>query len=1028
MNNTSFQKAENKNQSMVTSSFKKNEDVSFEKNAMPLRLGNTPAFNFGNINIHNSGNDLRVQPKLQINQPGDQYEQEADAMADKVMRMNDNELGRSSFNPSNFHIQRKCAECEKEDEEKKVQRKENNNSSQSVAPPVVYDVLNSSSGKRMDSTARLFMESRFNYDFGNIRIHDNDLAAKSANSINALAYTYGNNIVFNSARYKPHSIEGKKLLAHELTHVAQQRSANLSSYSSRSSNKSPTNASLIFRQEDVETKDKPTASGLVQDKSIRPPSEAALELLKRAHMYAQAGNHEKAKEFLKAIDKFIQMYKTSPNFDKWFADENGIQKTAAQMLINAAQNAPNRLLLEYRIADQPSEGQWKYEISSFSAAIPYLNILTGEAKLSYELADAPYATDAKARVKPWLQRYRTSIEEAESKFKIDRRAIAGAIAWEAIENVRSAWTPSSVGPGKVHIRKHPWSSDNSNTVAKQVEDEGYVPKQTGDERKKILAQPSGAITYIGAIMKAGADIAFTEGGFDISQNPEVLTWYYNSIDLVGWRDLIKNKQPGVSFDTSKNRMSVWVKQNLNFLEDAVGKPTFPSPFQKQSVETIQRKCRNEEKLMDNQDLSDGTNSLFESVFDSKKSNELALPKAARDFFEPRFEYDFTHVKIHTDSAANESAQSINAFAYTIGDNIFFNSGQYNPNTDSGRKLLAHELTHVVQQTGQIQRQEKDNEPITRENQEVHTLHELNASAAPEGDKWDRIARELFNKKDYQDYFDSIKSTSVTFLGQTVTKVHPELVSMLQEVEKELIIQKGPNYKAPIVSSTLRSKKGMHGWGMAIDFDVEQNPYILNESGEAKLDLELLTAYDHIAQFILGKTESDIHKLKKGRSGFGGTIDKVYDILKDESDAMKLYFSFLDNDIKLQSFINNEWAKKNPENIAPDVEQLKLQIRNDYEILGGATLTGKKRSTEPVCHVNKKGEPICNTPDRPFAPSSGGGKGDPEKGFLNLDKDFVIAMTEAGFAWGAIDIQGEPGDIQHFDLRLNGIGAKVLQKH
>ncbi|MGN6533176.1 MAG: hypothetical protein ACTHK0_15645, partial [Ginsengibacter sp.] len=122
MKSAAFQKAENKNQSMVGSLFQKNEDNFPEQNAVASKLTSTLSFNFDNINVHNSGNHLRVQPKLQINQPGDQYEQEADAMADKVMRMSDKDVSQRSFKTSNTTVQRKCAECEKEDEEKKVQR------------------------------------------------------------------------------------------------------------------------------------------------------------------------------------------------------------------------------------------------------------------------------------------------------------------------------------------------------------------------------------------------------------------------------------------------------------------------------------------------------------------------------------------------------------------------------------------------------------------------------------------------------------------------------------------------------------------------------------------------------------------------------------------------------------------------------------------------------------------------------------------------------------------------------------------
>jgi hypothetical protein len=74
-----------------------------------------------------------------------------------------------------------------------------------------------------------------------------------------------------------------------------------------------------------------------------------------------------------------------------------------------------------------------------------------------------------------------------------------------------------------------------------------------------------------------------------------------------------------------------------------------------------------------------------------------LSNEARNFYEPRFGYDFSQVKVHTDTVAAKSAQSINALAYTSGNNIVFNHNQFNENSENGKKLLAHELTHVVQQ-------------------------------------------------------------------------------------------------------------------------------------------------------------------------------------------------------------------------------------------------------------------------------------------------------------------------------------------
>lgn len=80
-----------------------------------------------------------------------------------------------------------------------------------------------------------------------------------------------------------------------------------------------------------------------------------------------------------------------------------------------------------------------------------------------------------------------------------------------------------------------------------------------------------------------------------------------------------------------------------------------------------------------------------------------LDPGTRAFFEPRFGADFSQVRVHTGAGAESSAQSIGALAYTLGSDVVFNAGQYTPETQQGRRLLAHELAHVVQQGRGIRR-------------------------------------------------------------------------------------------------------------------------------------------------------------------------------------------------------------------------------------------------------------------------------------------------------------------------------------
>ncbi|HEY1938455.1 MAG TPA: DUF4157 domain-containing protein [Candidatus Angelobacter sp.] len=173
------------------------------------------------------------QRKLVVNEPGDQYEQEADRVAEQVMRMPEPcvSQAKSSLDAAPV-VQRKCAQCEKEEklqrkcamceEEEKLQRKESQGASaeSAFAPPIVNDVLRSP-GQPLDSATRAFFEPRFNYDFSRVRIHSDGRAAKSARSVGAMAYTVAPHIAFGENHYEPGSDTGKRLLAHELTHIVQ---------------------------------------------------------------------------------------------------------------------------------------------------------------------------------------------------------------------------------------------------------------------------------------------------------------------------------------------------------------------------------------------------------------------------------------------------------------------------------------------------------------------------------------------------------------------------------------------------------------------------------------------------------------------------------------------------------------------------------------------------------------------------------------------------------------------------------------
>jgi len=151
-----------------------------------------------------------LQPKLTIGQPNDKYEQEADRVADKVMRMPE---------PG---VQRQVEP--EEEEEETLQAKQLGGKTPQMGPSqeTQIDSLRGG-GLPLYRSLRKFFEPRFGYGFSRVRIHTDSQAAEAARASKAQAFTLGRDIVFGSRQFAPGTREGRRLLAHELTHVVQQR-------------------------------------------------------------------------------------------------------------------------------------------------------------------------------------------------------------------------------------------------------------------------------------------------------------------------------------------------------------------------------------------------------------------------------------------------------------------------------------------------------------------------------------------------------------------------------------------------------------------------------------------------------------------------------------------------------------------------------------------------------------------------------------------------------------------------------------
>ena len=169
----------------------------------------------------------RIQPKLKVVESEDVYEKEANRVAERIMRSETSEQPYFQIESGGKRIKSKFKSCREKEDSKKfsISRMENSSRGQvDVTDKTTRNINNivNQTGSSLDIPTREFMQSRFGYDFGNVRIHTDESAAISATSVNALAYTMGNDVIFGKGHYQPNTFEGKSLLAHELTHVVQQ--------------------------------------------------------------------------------------------------------------------------------------------------------------------------------------------------------------------------------------------------------------------------------------------------------------------------------------------------------------------------------------------------------------------------------------------------------------------------------------------------------------------------------------------------------------------------------------------------------------------------------------------------------------------------------------------------------------------------------------------------------------------------------------------------------------------------------------
>jgi hypothetical protein len=597
-----------------------------------------------------------IQPKLALNQPNDPHEQEADRIADRVIRMSASQT--HEFKPSlPLHfpllVQRKCAACE-EEEEQVVRRKEAGANPQMSASPNVSPALNSP-GQPLDPDTRTFMEQRLDHDFGNVRVHTDHPASESARAVNALAFTLGRDVVFAPGQYRPESDPGRRLLAHELTHVVQQSSSHVSEI-----------------QRVIE---------------VRPPGRGEAtafgrrqELIDRMNQVS-TGTRFRLDGQVLALDEVLGG--TLTNFEQQIRRLMGLTDIVPMRLITSAGRA----------------GGGPVTVDDFPSAYVDLDDLLASDDLSFQM-NLIHLLVERSRVRNYARRIGTASLGRDPATGLPpaefTRAHNVGIEAEA-ELLRSV-----IGDPTIRFNFEE-NKPNGTVVFAFRSNEGYrifhvfrgagralqhgeIFVQTRDDRRLTIVQ------LIAERAAAAAAAAPPVAAPPVAAPPVAAP----PVAAPPVQPKLALSQPNDLYELEADRVA-----------DRVMRVTEPG---------LQRKCA----------CSSGTTCSecqpAEEVTHRKAGNAASTPgrfaaenplgglgegrplePAVRSFFEPRFGQDFSQVRLHTNRRAENSAAALGAKAFTYGNSIAFANGHYDPASDEGRRLLAHELTHIVQQPGQLAR-------------------------------------------------------------------------------------------------------------------------------------------------------------------------------------------------------------------------------------------------------------------------------------------------------------------------------------
>jgi len=589
-----------------------------------------------------------------------------------------------------------------------------------------------SPGQSLDVSIRVEMESRFAHDFANVRVHWDATAADAARAVNARAYTLGNDIVFGAGAYEPHTQAGKRLLAHELTHVVQQGDAK-DAPSRRLANAAFTLSQPSDRAEQEASRG---ADAIIHGMDFAPSARIAPgAIIQRAD-----------DEWNKVYDEHRARTKSYETFKGGLGELKATSESGGRG-IPAAPEITFDILKEIYpglaadvAADKTKEEKAAKYLKSLNQAFKILKIDTVEAQSNY-LAHAFVESDqfrqftetqgwmdvAKKGSQKWedkpenLKLEEDYLKRTYVKNKEDTKADV-----ERKRDVNPHGKFEFIGRGPVQVtgqfnyvemlallektEEYYKGPGNKEKDAKEFADLAHRARVAVKADPQQAANPDFTFLVSAAHMKkrkADVTVGWASPGMKWAGGDAPSGWVAGDVqtqkaqvEALATKSSAYDKIYGVLLNEAENKNPAAIealkkKENVQarkYLEQ--WRKGQKKPAASASQVTLQRSTATEE--------CDQRSDIPPIVHEALDSSGQPLDTGTRALFEPRFGHDFGGVRVHIDSEAAESARAVNALAYTVGRDVVFGAGQFAPHSYEGRKLIAHELTHVVQQRSAVQ--------------------------------------------------------------------------------------------------------------------------------------------------------------------------------------------------------------------------------------------------------------------------------------------------------------------------------------